>query len=356
MDQELVERNVKEYYSIHLGKTKDLKTNACCTMEKYPENIKKLLKNVNEEIKNTYYGCGLVIPDKLKNCNILDLGCGTGLDVYLLSQLVGENGQIIGVDMTDKQLNIANNWLDWHMKKFNYDKSNVIFKKGYIELLDKIDIKSNSMDIIISNCVVNLSYDKRKVLEHAYRILKTGGEFYFSDVYSNKRIPENLRTDKVLWGECLSGALYWNDFINLSKECGFKDVRLVKYNKITINNDDIKEKLGNIEFYSATYRLFKLDLEYDCEDYGQSVIYKGTINNNNNYWDLDNHHRFHKGKNMLVCGNTWKMLYDSRFKDDFEFIGNFDNHFGIFDGCGKKCPFTSNSNSNSICNSNTNCC
>lgn len=344
---------VKEYYSKVLNTSDDLKTNACCTRLNYPQNIKNLISNVNEDITNSYYGCGLVIPDCLEGTSILDLGCGTGMDVYVLSQLVGENGSVLGIDMTQKQLDIANKWLEWHYKKFNYCKSNVEFRLGYIELLDELNINDNSMDIVISNCVVNLSSDKKRVLEQVFRVLKNGGEFYFSDVYSNKRIPEKLKEDKVLWGECLSGALYWNDFINLSKKCGFIDVRLVKYNKITVNNKELEKKLGDIEFYSATYRLFKLenDLEPDCEDYGQSVIYKGTIENNEHFWDLDNHHRFIKGKNSLVCGNTWNMLKQTRFKEHFEFIGNFDNHYGIFDGCGKNMPFK-----DKLIDSNNSCC
>jgi len=335
-----IEESVKEYYTKNLNCSDDLKTNACCTIQKYPKNIKELIENVNDAITNTYYGCGLVIPDCLTNCKILDLGCGTGMDVYILSQLVGENGHIIGVDMTEKQLQIANKWKEWHMDKFNYKNSNITFKLGYIELLDKLNIDSVSVDVVISNCVINLCLEKERVLQQVYRVLKSGGEFYFSDVYSTRRVPQNLREDKVLWGECLSGAMYWNDFINLSKKCGFSDVRLVKHNKITINNKEIEEKLQGIEFYSATYRLFKLDLENDCEDYGQSVIYKGTIGNNANSWDLDDHHRFYKNKKKAVCGNTWKMLHDTRFQDHFQFIGNFEEHKGIFQDCGKDMPFT----------------
>ena len=121
-------------------------------------------------------------------------------------------------------------------------------------------------------------------------------------------LNSKIREDSVLWGECLSGALYWNDFLNLSKKCGFTDPRLVSNNPITVQNKELEKKLGNIKFYSATYRLFKLpELESDCEDYGQAVIYKGTIKNHKNYWDLDNHHRMWKNKVfqfveiLLIC-------------------------------------------------------
>ena len=351
---------VKKYYGTHINTTDDLKTDACCTINKYPQNILKLLNNINNEILSTYYGCGLTIPDCLDNCNILDLGCGTGRDIYLLSQLVSENGSVIGIDMTKEQLEIANRWKEWHMAKFNYKKTNVEFKEGYIEYLDKLNILDNSIDIVISNCVINLSPNKRRILKQIYRVLKTGGEFYFSDIYSSKRIPDYLKNDSVLWGECLSGALYWNDFLNLAKECGFKDIRLVKYNKINIKNNKLEEKLNMIDFYSATYRLFKLPelLESDCEDYGQAVIYKGTIENHKHFWELDSHHKMYTNKVFPVCGNTWNMLKETRFKNHFEFIGNFDTHYGIFSGCGKNMPFHSNNQSDSNLNSNpnSNCC
>ena len=331
---------VKDYYTNHLNKSEDLKTNACCTRQSYPDNIKKAISKIHEDITNSYYGCGLVIPDCLEKCNVLDLGCGTGFDVYILSQLVGETGKVYGVDMTEKQLNIANTWKEWHCNKFNYKNSNIEFLLGYIEFLNKLNIANNSIDVVISNCVINLCLDKEVVLRQVYNVLKNGGEFYFSDVYSTKRIPKELQKDQVLWGECLSGALYWNDFINLCKKIGFNDVRMVKYNRITINNKEIENKLDGIKFYSVTYRLFKLNLENDCEDYGQKVIYKGTIENNTDYWELDSGHKFYTNKEHRVCGNTWNMLHDTRFKTHFEFIGDFNAHQGIFEDCGKQSPFS----------------
>lgn len=345
-----IEQETKKYYGEILKKSSDLKTNACCTLEEIPICVKQKLKNINNNVLSTYYGCGLIIPDCLEKMNILDLGCGSGRDVYLLSQFVGQDGKVVGIDMTDNQLKIANDNLDCHMQKFGYKIPNVEFVKGNIEDLQNLNLDSN-FDIIISNCVINLCKNKKKVLNDVFSLLKYGGEFYFSDVYSSQRIPDNLSQDPVLWGECLSGALYWNDFINIAKQCGFTDPRLVKSNKITIKNKELESKLGNIEFYSATYRLFKIPdkLESDCEDYGQAVIYKGTIKNNEHYWNLDGHHKIIKNKIFPVCGNTWNMLYCTRFKEHFEFIGNFDNHYGIFDGCGKGIPFK-------IDESNNNCC
>src|SRR5690606_25122218 len=142
------------------------------------------------------------------------LGCGAGRDVYALSALVGESGSVIGVDMTDEQLAVANRHRGYHAQAFGFARSNVTFLHGYIEKLDALDLPDNSIDILVSNCVINLSPDKEAVLKQVHRLLKPGGEMYFSDVYCDRRVPAQLMEDPVLYGECLSGALYWNDFIN----------------------------------------------------------------------------------------------------------------------------------------------
>jgi len=208
--------------------------------------------------------------------------------------------------------------------------------------LNELNLADNSFDVIVSNCVINLSPDKEAVFREAYRLLKPGGELYFSDVYADRRVPQSLRENAVLWGECISGALYWNDFHNLAKKSGFLDPRLMKDSVITVENKKLEGLLGCIKFYSATYRLFKLDdLESHCEDYGQAVVYKGTVDMCPDIFELDGHHAIETGKVFPVCGNTWKMLKDTRFARHFDFIGDFSKHYGIYDGCGTLIPFES---------------
>ena len=209
-----------------------------------------------------------------------------------------------------------------------------------------MNLEQGSFDVIISNCVINLAKDKLKVLKDAYNLLKPGGEMYFSDVYSDRRIPQALQNNRVLWGECLSGALYWNDFLNYAKKAGFGDPRAVEDKPITIENEEIEDLVGDIEFYSVTYRLMKIDgLESDCEDYGQAVAYKGGIPENDLAFALDDHHYFPKGKIITVCGNTYRMLNETRFEKYFDFYGSWDTHYGIFEGCGGNMPFTQSENS-----------
>lgn len=325
--------------------SEDLKTNACCTAGSPPTYIQDAINNINPEVVAKYYGCGLCLPQyPLEGAKILDLGCGAGRDVYIASQLVGPTGKVVGVDMTEEQLAVATKHQKYHAEKFGY--SNVEFRQGYLEQLGDLKLEPGSFDVIISNCVINLCTDKEAVLKECLNLLKPGGELYFSDVYANRRVPKSLQENEVLWGECLSGALYWNDFENLARKVGFTDPRLVEDAPITVQNAGVEQLItesGNdaLEFYSATYRLWKLDLEPHCEDYGQAVTYKGTMERYPSGWLLDKHHYFQAGKIHPVCGNTYKMLHDTRLEQHFEFVGTWDKHFGIFEGCGSSIPYDS---------------
>lgn len=335
-----VYESVSEYYGETLQGSTDLKTSACCTAGDTPGYLKTAMANIHPDVQAKYYGCGLVAPQQLEGLRILDLGSGSGRDCYLLAQLVGEQGFVLGVDMTAEQLAVAREHREYHRQRFGYAQSNVDFVHGHIEELDKLGLEDASFDLIISNCVINLSPDKAAVLREAHRLLKPGGEMYFSDVYADRRVPAALREDPVLYGECLGGALYWNDFHALAKHCGFADPRLVEDHPIEVEDPEQLAKTGLIRFWSATYRLFRLDdLEPACEDYGQAVIYRGDIPDHPHFFALDKHHCMATGKVFPVCGNTWRMLHDTRFAAHFDFIGDGARHYGIFEGCGSDIPY-----------------
>ncbi len=336
-------QNSQDYYGRVLASSADLKTDACCTTEAPPPPVAAALVNVHEEVRARYYGCGFVAPQAITGAHILDLGSGAGQDAYILAQLVGEQGSVTGVDATPEQLAVAKAHEDWHRERFGYTRSNVRFVEGDIEKLAELDMPADYFDVIVSNCVINLVADKAAVFAAAHRLLKPGGELYFSDVYADRRVPEELRNDPVLHGECLGGALYWGDFDRIAKVAGFADPRLVTDRPLGIDDPAVAAKLDGIGFHSATYRLFKLDaLEPQCEDYGQAVRYKGTVPGSERVFELDAHHHIEAGRIFPVCGNSWRMLAETRFAEYFDFIGDFSTHYGIFPGCGTAMPFSEN--------------
>ena len=341
-----IRSSVSKYYGETLSTSDDLLTSACCTpASQIPKAVRDALKAVPDEVKAKYYGCGSPTPCGIEGLRVLDLGSGSGRDCYVAAKLVGENGSVVGVDMTDAQLNVARAHVDEYCKDtLWYKETNATFYKGTIEDLkivvdnngDVVMIEDESVDLIISNCVINLSPDKRAVLSEAHRALANGGEFYFSDVYCDRRLPESLRSHPILLGECLGGAMYIEDFKRLCHNTGFNDPRVLAGHAIEVKDEALAELLGEAKFYSLTYRLFKLPdgrLETLCEDYGQFAVYKGTIEGNTHAYSLDDHHRLETGKPFLVCGNTASMLGETWLGKHFEITGDRSTHYGLFD-CG----------------------
>jgi arsenite methyltransferase len=339
------EEMVKEYYGQVLQTNRDLKTTACCSVETMPKHLRPLVDKIEEEVRARFYGCGAPLPSALEGKTVLDLGCGSGRDCYLLSQLVGPKGSVIGVDMTDEQLAVARKHLDTHMKRFGFTKPNIDFRKGYMENLKGLDIADNSVDVVVSNCVFNLSPDKDRLFSEIFRVLKPGGELYFSDVFSDRRVPAELVKDPVLLGECLSGAIYINDFKRMMREVGCLDVREISRGPVSLGSAEIERMIGMITFTSITYRAFKIQLEDLCEDYGQVAYYQGTIPEHPHTFALDDHHLFKTGVPMMVCGNTADMVSKSRFAPHFKVVGDKKTHHGLFD-CAPS-PSSSSSSSTS---------
>jgi radical SAM/Cys-rich protein len=327
--------SVTQYYGEELKGTSDLKTSACCTLDTIPEHVKSALPYIADEIKAKYYGCGSPIPMFLDNLKILDIGCGTGRDTYIMSKLVGKDGFVYGIDMTESQIEVATRYIQEQSKRFGYTKPNIDFIQDYIENVGN-HFTEESLDMVISNCVINLVEDKEHVIGEIHRMLKFGGEFYFSDIYADRRIPDDLRRNHVLYGECLGGALYYKDFERVATKAGFIDPRVVSKRTVDITNKEIMSLVGNITFYSITYRLWKLaGMEDACEDYGHIAVYKGGIPETPFKFQLDSSHVFEKNKPEKVCGNTALMLSETRFKDYFQVTGSFEEHFGEFRDCGK---------------------
>lgn len=165
-------------------------------------------------------GCGnpVALASLAEGEAVLDLGSGAGLDCFLAAERVGRSGRVIGVDMTPEMIDRARG----NARKGGY--SNVEFRLGEIE---NTPVADNSVDVIISNCVINLSPDKRKVFTEAFRVLKPGGRVMISDIVLSKPLPDSIMTSPEAYVACLSGAIMKDDYMQAMKDAGFDDVSII---------------------------------------------------------------------------------------------------------------------------------
>ena len=182
---------------------------------------------IPEEVLKISYGCGT--PAGLKTVSqgetVLDIGSGGGIDCFEASRLVGSSGHVIGIDMTDTMLAIARKNAPVVAANLGYTASNVEFRKG---MADAIPVIDGAVDLIISNCVINLAPDKRKVFREMFRVAKPGGRFTISDIVADQTVPQYLVHDVEKWGDCLSGALTLTDYIAGMVGAGFLGIHLLK--------------------------------------------------------------------------------------------------------------------------------
>jgi len=231
-----VKQSIKDAYS-KVAKENSGCCGGCCgggaDLSQYLGYSAEELKNVPEA--NLGLGCGnpASLGDFKKGDVVLDLGSGAGMDCFLAAKMVGDKGKVIGVDMTKAMIKKARK----NAKKHGF--KNVEFRLGDIE---KLPVKDNSVDIVISNCVINLATDKQKVFDEAYRVLKSGGKMYISDVVLLKELSEEQRNDTSLICACVGGALLKDDYIERLKKAGFT-VEIVdedtQIGKKWFKNDDL---------------------------------------------------------------------------------------------------------------------
>ncbi|XP_060753737.1 arsenite methyltransferase [Neoarius graeffei] len=312
----LVHESVKKYYS-SLESSAGLQTSAACSALSRPlsPSVKQALTGVHPEVCKRFFGCGLVAPEKLKGCSVLDLGSGLGRDCYVLSKLVGEDGHVTGIDMTEDLVQESRKYIGYHQEHYGYAQPNTEFVHGYMEKLSDAGIQDDSLDIVVSNCVVCLCPDKRAVLSEAYKVLKVGGELYFSDMYASEVVPESFKLDPVLWGEGMGGALYWHDFISIMKDLGFSTPRLVAASHIDVHDPELKRKAGDIKYASGTYRAFKLP-QHSIQTKAL-VTYKGTVPDFAECFQLDASNSFKVNVSVEVDAEIAAILQYSRFSPDF---------------------------------------
>lgn len=291
-----------------------------------PDEARDKLFNISAEIKNKFHELGSPMPPLLEGCRVLDLGCGSGRDTYLAAQLVGPEGKVIGVEPNVERLAVAEKYLDQEMKQFGYDKANVEFIQGYPEDLSAIE--DDSIDVVISNCVFNMSPDKKAVMTEIMRVLKEGGEFYFTDVFSDRRIPEKLAGDSTWRAARLGGALYIEDFRRLAQSVGFLDPRYLMTFKTPLSVEEQKA-FGDVSFATITSRLVNSPLTEDiCESFGETITYLGTLPDYPDYFLFDKDIKFPTGQEFEVCGNVTGAIGINRYQKVFKVDIDRSHHIG----------------------------
>ena len=216
LDDEGLRGQVQEYYAKHASNS-----SSCCG-----DNVAKslyddeMLLKLPEELTSFSLGYGdpITVADLQEGEVVLDLGSGGGLDCFMAAKQVGDSGRVIGIDMTPEMLERART----AAKKLG--AKNVEFRKG---LLEDMPVDDNCVDVIISNCVINLSPDKAKVFSEMYRALKLGGRVSVSDVVTNGILPESVQNDMTAWGGCVAGAMDITDYQQGLETAGFTNVKVM---------------------------------------------------------------------------------------------------------------------------------
>jgi len=248
-----IHETVREHYAERIKSSASCcGTDNCCSPESnlYPAD---LLTTVPSDVSSTSYGCGdpITLASLTPGQTVLDLGSGAGLDCLLAAQKVGPEGRVIGVDMTPEMIERA----QANVKRVN--AMNVEFRQGYLE---DLPVDSNTVDVIISNCVINLSPDKEKVFNEAFRVLAPGGKLAVSDIVTDGELPEVVRNSLSAWAGCVAGAVEAKEYIAMMESVGFTDISIkpVFFDKETVDSALDEMKLDVTEYpreavYKAVY-------------------------------------------------------------------------------------------------------
>jgi len=208
----------------------------------YTEEQRSVL---TDEAAGASAGCGnpVGIADAKPGETVLDLGSGGGIDCFLAGKEVGPTGSVIGIDMTPRMLELARNNAE------KLETTNVVFKLGHIEQIPQED---NSVDLVISNCVIALSEQKERVFSEIIRILKPGGRFVISDIVTDKPLPDDVRKSAAEWVSCVGGAAVMSDYLAMVEETGFENIQILENRPSTGGNEEWRSSMINL-----TLRAFK---------------------------------------------------------------------------------------------------
>ncbi|MCF6150318.1 MAG: methyltransferase domain-containing protein [Candidatus Kuenenia sp.] len=308
-----VRKSVRAFYT---NAAKQPQKELCCPTSYHPASV----SHIPQKIIDISYGCSS--PVSLAGIKpgerVLDLGSGGGVDCFIAAKMVEEKGRVIGIDMTDEMLATANSARESVARNLGYD--NVRFVKGFLE---EIPLTDECIDLVVSNCVINLSDRKENVFREIFRVLKSGGRFVISDIVSDKEVPLSMKQDKKLWSECISGAITEEEFFHITKSVGFYGVNIVsRY---------LYKEVNGSKFYSVTAKAYKYKKSKECVYTGQYAVYSGPFHSVTD----DDGHTYPAGIPVEVCTDTaWKLSnhpYEGMF-----FISNTQNT-DAKTSCGPKC-------------------
>ena len=328
-----VEINVSERYAAGAQQREEA---LCCPVDYDP----RLLKILPTEIIERDYGCGDPSRYVREGDTVLDLGSGGGKICYMAAQLVGETGQVIGVDMTDEMLELARKFQPEMAAKIGSDR--VDFRKGYIQdlalnvdamndylaanpvtdngSLQALDawkkqqrkesplVASASVDLVISNCVLNLvaETDRKQMIDEIFRVLKPGGRVAISDIVCDEVVPQHLKDDETLWSGCISGAFQERGFMDAFLAAGFVAVAYDKW------DEQPWQEVEGIEFRSVTLVAVKPERS-GLVDAGHAVLYKGPYAQVHD--DLGNY--YPRGERIAVSKRTFELIASGPYQADF---------------------------------------
>ncbi|HSG06085.1 MAG TPA: methyltransferase domain-containing protein, partial [Nitrospiria bacterium] len=234
---------------------------------------------------------------------VVDLGSGGGIDCFIAAKKTGPDGRVIGVDMTNQMLEVANRNKKPVAENLGYDI--VEFRKGYLE---KIPVEDRTVDLITSNCVINLSPDKKAVFGEMWRVLKDHGRIIISDIVTEEPVPSAIRANEQLWGECLSGALTEEEFMADLERAGFYGLESLK--------KTFWKEVEGYRFYSVTLRGYKFEKKEGCRFIGQKAVYRGPFKATVD----EEGHLFPRDEAVEVCTDTAAKLSKAPYAASFTVI------------------------------------
>jgi MoaA/NifB/PqqE/SkfB family radical SAM enzyme/ubiquinone/menaquinone biosynthesis C-methylase UbiE len=289
---------VREFY----GNAAEKPQAELCCPTKYDHSA---IAHIPQDVLDRFYGCGspMTIAGIKEREIVVDLGSGAGIDVFIAAKFVGPAGKAIGIDMTDRMLDVARQNQPRVTAALGYDA--VEFREGFLE---QIPVESKSVDLVTSNCVVNLSPDKPRVFAEMWRVLKDHGRILISDIVSENPVPPHLKVNPQLWGECLVGALTQEEFIAALERAGFYGIEILK--------KSYWKDVEGYPFFSVTVRGWKFEKTSGCVFKGHRAVYLGPAKA---FIDEEGH-QFPRNEPYEVCTDTVAKLSNSPYKGMFAIL------------------------------------